>query len=158
MYIEEKLHFATKSFTFSRSSGKVLPDDHENVKLLVAKCSFSSVYTSYIYRYKVLPDDRENVKLLVAKCSFSSVYTSYIYRYKFNLTCQTLSYVISLRQHPGFYLGFLFRGGGGESRSWKKFLSHTVARKKVLRHSMEVWGHAPLENFENIVFRLKSHF
>ena len=25
----------------------------------------------------VLPDDRENVKLLVAKCSFSSVYTSY---------------------------------------------------------------------------------
>ena len=30
-----------------------------------------------------LPDDRENVKLLVAKCSFSSVYTSYIYDYIF---------------------------------------------------------------------------
>ena len=28
-----------------------------------------------------MPDDRENVKLLVAKCSFSSVYTSYDYIY-----------------------------------------------------------------------------
>ena len=28
-----------------------------------------------------LPDDRENVKLLVAKCSFSSVYTSYVLLY-----------------------------------------------------------------------------
>ena len=29
----------------------VLPDDHENVKLLVAKCSFSSLYTSYVLLY-----------------------------------------------------------------------------------------------------------
>ena len=53
VYTEEKLHFATKSFTFSRSSGNTLamPDDRENVKLLVAKCSFSSVYTSYVLLY-----------------------------------------------------------------------------------------------------------
>ena len=31
--------------------------------------------------FGVLPDDRENVKLLVAKCSFSSVYTSYVLLY-----------------------------------------------------------------------------
>ena len=32
-----------------------------------------------------MPDDRENVKLLVAKCSFSSVYTSYGFKYKYIL-------------------------------------------------------------------------
>ena len=46
---------------------------------------------------------------------------------------------------------FLF---GGENRSWKKFLSHAEARKKVFRPSRGIRGHASLENFENIVFMI----
>ena len=36
---------------------------------------------SRFHDHEGLPDDRENVKLLVAKCSFSSVYTSYVLLY-----------------------------------------------------------------------------
>ena len=42
---------------------------------------------------------------------------------------------------------------GGKS-ILKKFLSHAAARKNFFRPSRGVRGHAPLENFENIVFRI----
>ena len=44
---KENLYIATNSFTFSRSSG-VLPDDREDMKQLVAMCSFSSVLNSSV--------------------------------------------------------------------------------------------------------------
>ena len=54
MYTQKKNYIL--QLKVSRSSGNtttkvVLPDDLENVKLLVAKCSFSSVYTSYVLLY-----------------------------------------------------------------------------------------------------------
>ena len=45
----------------------VLPDDRENVKLLVPKCSFSSVYTSYVFLsmkvYGYRPDENVEIPL-----------------------------------------------------------------------------------------------
>ena len=48
-----------------------------------------------------------------------------------------------------FYLGFF---GWGRKSILKTFSRHEVARKKFFRPSRGVRRHAPLENFENIVF------
>ena len=59
MYTQKKNYILQLKVSRFHDHQAILPDDRE----------------------KVLPDDRENVKLLVAKCSFSSVYTSYVLLY-----------------------------------------------------------------------------
>ena len=54
MYTQKKnyiLQLKVSRFHDHQAIHQVLPDDRENVKLLVAKCSFSSVYTSYVLLY-----------------------------------------------------------------------------------------------------------
>ena len=54
MYTQKKnyiLQLKVSRFHDHQAILPVLPDDRENVKLLVAKCSFSSVYTSYVLLY-----------------------------------------------------------------------------------------------------------
>ena len=54
--------------------------------------------------------------------------------------------------YSGFYLGF-FVWRGGES-ILKKIFESRGGEKKIFRPSTGVRGHAPPENFENIVFRI----
>ena len=56
----------------------------------------------------------------------------------------------------GFCLGFFVGvgGGGGEKLILKKVLEPRGGEKTFFRPSRGIRGHAPQENFENIVFRI----
>ena len=49
---------------------------------------------------------------------------------------------------------FCLGGGGGGESILKKIFEPRDGAKKFFRPSREIRGHAPAENFENIVFRI----
>ena len=73
-----------------------------------------------------------------------NIYKSICYQSPFGCTDEELA---------GFYLGFFVWGEGGKS-ILKKMFEPRGTRKKFFRPSRRVRGHAPSENFENIVFRI----